>query len=773
MNDPHQTHRARQVGPYRLLRQIGVGAMGEIYLVQHAESEERFALKRIRGDFADEEELIRFRREAELVARLQHPHVVRLHDSNFATAHPYQVYDLYEGGTLQDRIQRQGTLPLEEALEIASKLGQALSHAHSQGVLHRDLKPENILFDAQGKPALADFGLARRSVSRGNSLTATGEAIGTPVYMAPEQVLDSKRVDERADLYGLAAITYAMLSGGPPIVGANTVLDAFDKVINEPPPPLTRGDIPPGVGRAVLGALAKDPDERPPNVAAWLEELEVGRRGGGGAPRALPLVLSLVALVLVALGLFASGVLGSDSAPLSVGRSGAMPSDSIGLAQISPSVAPTPLQALGAVGSADLKDLVPRRRGWAWLTLRNGEQEAGDSLLLSCTWEGDQLRVLITRGRGVEAGQIWDTVWEPNQKHLNGLSTATQFWTFSRGGQLLEGGRVSNGATFPELAGGALARCLEEGAAGALFRLLAQQARDEGTWVRRASWGQDHYTWEPLLWGEWIDGGPRRGPIDLSRQPKYLIGLLRSLDLPEARLKTAMSAKNWSGALTHNLCRNLEGKFFPEDSHFALPHGYPVRMDPIGSTVLEALRPVFSRRGGAILGHTPPDPTRYLVFRQVPGWLLIGWGGGLAWTRGGSYEEKTGLMFRYNSILSMLTNPEPSLNVRQNPHFPGQDWKERLGASPVLGQIPLGRLYPFLGVVGGPPDSLEVKNPVHLLEEISEPPARQERKISRRWAKIQFDDRVAWVAWWADQVKLVNGKKVRARPTLGEFVYPN
>ncbi len=720
MNDPNQTHRARQVGPYRLLRQIGVGAMGEIYLVQHAESEERFALKRIRGDFADEEELIRFRREAELVARLQHPHVVRLHDSNFATAHPYQVYDLYEGGTLQDRIQRQGSLPLEEALEIANKLGQALSHAHSQGVLHRDLKPENILFDAQGKPALADFGLARRSVSQGNSLTATGEAIGTPVYMAPEQVLDSKRVDERADLYGLAAITYAMLSGGPPIVGANTVLDAFDKVINQPPPPLTREDIPPGVGGAVRAARAKAPDERPPSVAAWLKALEAGQRGGA-APRALLLALSLAALALAAAGLFASGVVGS-------------------------------------VGSASPSGGVP---------------EAGVSLLLSCTWEGDELRVLITRGRGVEEGQIWDTVWEPNQKHLIGLSTGTLFWTFSRGGQLLKGGRVSNGATFPEVAGGALARCLEEGAAGALFRLLAQQAPDEGTRVRRASWSQDHYTWEPLVWGEWIDGGPKRGPIDLSRRPEYLIGLLRSLDLPKDRLRTAMSSKNWPGALTHNLCRNLEGKFFPEDSHFALPQGYPVRVDPIGSTLLEALRPVFSRQGGAILGHSPPRPTRYLVFRKQPGWLLIGWGGGLAWTRGDSCDEKTGLMFRYNSILSLLLNPEPSLNVRQNPHFPGQDWKRRLGASPVIGQIPLARLYPFLGVVGGPPDSLEVKNPVHQLEEISEPPARKERKISRRWVKIQFDDRVGWVAWWADQVKLVDGKKVRTRPTLGEFVYPN
>jgi serine/threonine protein kinase len=767
VSDPKQTRRPRQVGPYRLLRQIGVGAMGEIYLVQHAETKERFALKRIRGDFADDEELIRFRREAELVARLYHPHVVRLRDSNFATAQPYQVYELYEGGTLEDRIKRAGALPLEQALEIASKLGQALSHAHSQGVLHRDLKPENVLFDSVGEPALADFGLARRTVSKGNSLTATGEAIGTPLYMAPEQALDSKRVDERADLYGLAAITYAMLSGGPPVVGARTVLEAFDKVINEAPPPLEREDLPPRVERALFAALAKSPEERPPSVAAWLEQIDLTPGSEVPARRALLVALPLLVLLGV-LGLWASGL---GRAPSPTPSPQASKVTGSGPADPEPVPSPTgpPLHALGAVGSADLKRLVPRRRGWAWLTLRDRSQEAGVSLLISCTWELDELRVVIPRGRGVEDGQIWDTLWEPTQKHLKGLATGTMFWNFSRRGDLLEAAQLSD-ETFSDVAGGALARCLEQGAAGALFRLLAQQEPDEKTWVRRATWNQDEYTWEPLLWGEWVDGGPGGGDIDLRVQPAYLAGLFKNLDLTEKDLGSSLKPKNWPGALTHNRCRNLEGKFFPENGHFALPHGHPTHLEVRGSVNLEGRRPVFSRRGGAIVGHSPPEATRYLVFGQEPGWLLIGWGGGLAWTRADSFSQESGPLYRYTTLLGQ--GAEHFMNVRVKPHFPGRDWGGRLGPSPTLGQIPLRRFYPFLGVVGGPPDDVKVKRPVHQINEISAAPDPDERLLSRRWVKIQFDDRVAWVAWWANQSVTTRGNEVTTRPTLGEFVYP-
>ena len=115
--------------------------MGAVYLAQREDTRERYALKVIRADLiGGEEELLRFRREVEVVALLSHPHIVRLRDFSFTTATPYQVYDFYEGGTLQSRLQREGGLPLEEALELIRKLGEGLAHAHDQGVLHRDLK---------------------------------------------------------------------------------------------------------------------------------------------------------------------------------------------------------------------------------------------------------------------------------------------------------------------------------------------------------------------------------------------------------------------------------------------------------------------------------------------------------------------------------------------------------------------------------------------------------------------------------------------------------
>lgn len=748
--------------------------MGEIYLVQHTETEERFALKRIRGDFADEEELIRFRREAELVARLYHPHVVRLRDSNFATAHPYQVYELYGGGTLADRLQRAGTLSPEEAVEVAAKLGQGLGHAHAHGVLHRDLKPENVLFDTVGEPALADFGLARRSVSKGNSLTATGEAIGTPLYMAPEQVMDSKRVDERADLYGLAAITYAMLTGGPPVVGARTVLEAFDMVINEPPPPIRREDVPPRLERVVLRALAKDPDDRPPSVGAWVEELEAALAGGGLPKPLLYGVPLLVAILLVlGAGFVASG---NWTSAASVTPSPVV-TPTLPQEEPSPTPALTPLGALGAVGYADLKRLVPKRRAWAWLTLRAEQEPVGVSLLLSCTWEGEELRVVIPRARGVEGGRVWDTLWERKQEHLRSVATGVSFWNFSRHGDLLDGGKTADGATYEELAGGALSRVLEKGAAGALFRLLALQEPEEKTLLRRVTWNQDVYTWEPLVWGEWVDSGPGGGPIRLDEAPKTLRGLLENLDLTSKDIGASLAKKLWPSVLTHNLCRNLEGKFFPENGHLALPREWEYQFKPLGSVELEG-QPVFSRPGGVVLGQSPPSPTRYLVFGERQGWLQVGWGGGLAWARGDSYREQLGPVFRYSNLPSMNLDPSRYMNVRAKPHYAGTPkdpgkWRASLGESPVLGQIPLIRLYPFLGVLGGPPDDLHTPNPKHHFLEISAPPASRGRKLSQRWAKIQFDDRAVWVSWWANATKVVKGKRVTTQPIHGEFSFPD
>ena len=725
MNDPNQTHRARQVGPYRLLRQIGVGAMGEIYLVQHVETDERFALKRIRGDFVDEEELIRFRREAELVARVYHPHVVRLRDSNFATAQPYQVYDLYEGGTLQDRIQRAGSMTLEDTLEIVGKLASALSHAHSQGVLHRDLKPENVLFNAAGEPALADFGLARKSQAQSRGLTATGEAIGTPLYMAPEQVLDSKRVDERADLYGLAAITYAMLSGGPPVVGSNTVLEAFDKVLNERPPPLGRSDVPPGVERALFSGLEKSPEDRPASVSLWHASLEGGARAGFSGAR-LGLVSGLLALVASLLVALAIGVALWDSGEQASASRGAPQASSP-----SGSPSPTPLPAIGETGAVDLislRKLVQQRSGWAWLTLSQPEGPRV-SLLVTCTWGRDQLSIEFTRGRGVE-GEIWDSTFDSGER-LTGLIRRGRYAVYSERGEVIEEVKLPRGVPLKGPAGELLRPYLEPGAMAAVLRLLAKaEADDHG--VRRADWGGDGFVWEPLIWAEWPNRS-RGASEKVLKEPPLAIRrlLLETFRLERSEVDRAMSPQAWAGALTHNYCRDLDTHPWPANEHFALPYGV-AQLSPLllGAARISGGQLVHSQPGGLLIGITPAAETRYLVFGQRKGWLRISWGGGKGWVRGQEFDKQAGRMVR------VILN---SVNVRMRPYFPGDDYGH-LGANPVVGQVPQGALYPFLGVVTGPPKFVELDPRKRT--------AKGKPGPKERWALIQFDDRQVWAARW-------------------------
>jgi serine/threonine protein kinase len=732
VSDPRQTQRTRQVGPYQLLQQIGVGAMGEVYLVQHVESQERFALKRIRGDFADDEELTRFRREAELVARLHHPHVIRLRDSNFATSHPYQVYELYEGGTLAERLSRTGPMPVGDALEIVRKLGEALSHAHAQGVLHRDLKPENVLFSAAGEPALADFGLARRAVSRGNSLTATGEAIGTPLYMAPEQALDSKRVDERADLYGLAAITYALLSGGPPVSGANTVLEAFDKVINEMPPPLRREDVPARVERALFSGLAKDPDERPESVASWVDQLVAATERRGPSPTRIAgsLVLTLLIVGLLGVVALALGLVG-DSAP--------PPAPSPSHVDLSPRALSgdseahserPPLGAPGAVPPAPIRQLVPRDQGWAWLTL-TPPGEVGVSLLVSCNWGEESLYVNVVRGRYVSGGKILDTVWNPSEEHLAALTRAEQVWTLEADGEVSRG-PAPEGVSLLTPAGELLKRCLDPEASSALFRLLAAAPSENPEAPRSAEWGEDRFTWEPLLWGGQIHGTEQeRGPA-FEKAPSYVKEELTKLEADASAVGRSLTRRSWLEALTLNRCRNLADEPFPEKAHFALPYGPKVlNLESLGSVQLEGRTPVLASPGGVLQGLSPYQRTRYVVHGEREGWLKIGWGSALGWVERESYSKSTGPVFVLIAI--------PLLNVRQRPHYPGVDWGKKLGPSPVLGQIPMGRSYPFVGFVSGPPRELEL--------EVFRPPVLGLGE--QRWAKIQFDDRQVWASWWA------------------------
>jgi serine/threonine protein kinase len=212
---------------YEVLGELGRGGMGVVYRAVHVALNRPVALKVLRaGDFAGPEELVRFRRESEATARLQHPNVVQIFEVGEVGGRPFLALEYLGGGTLAGKL---GGNPLEPraAAELVRTLTSAVGHAHAKGVVHRDLKLSNILLAADGTPKVADFGLAK--LPRPGETTQSGAIIGTPVYMAPEQAGGSGAVGPSADIYSLGAILYELLTGRPPFVGA-TPLDTLEQV---------------------------------------------------------------------------------------------------------------------------------------------------------------------------------------------------------------------------------------------------------------------------------------------------------------------------------------------------------------------------------------------------------------------------------------------------------------------------------------------------------------------------------------------------------------
>jgi serine/threonine protein kinase len=251
----------RTIGPYTLVEPLGQGGMATVYKGYQQSLNRYVAIKVLRGDLARDEKFVaRFRREALAVARLSHPSILHVYDAGAADGIYYIVMDYAPGGTLKDLLRR-GPLAIERALSIAEQIAEALDYAHRQGVIHRDVKPSNILLTVDGRPQLTDFGIAK-ALYEHEQLTRTGTSIGTPEYMAPEQI-DGQSVDGRADIYALGIVLYEMLSGRTPF-HAETPMALVYKQLNDPPPPLRSVGINvPGWLEGVLNkALAKNPAAR-------------------------------------------------------------------------------------------------------------------------------------------------------------------------------------------------------------------------------------------------------------------------------------------------------------------------------------------------------------------------------------------------------------------------------------------------------------------------------------------------------------------------------
>ncbi len=281
-------------GDYTVERLLGKGGMGAVYLVR-SPGGMRYAIKVMFPEMVRKGSGYRkrFAREAEFAMKIRHKNLISVYDvgEDPETGLCYIIMDYVQGGSVADRLEKCGRFGITEAVSIAAQVALALEVAHGHGVVHRDIKPENIMFDADGTPKLADLGVAKFSDgTHKTTMTTTGMIIGTPAYMAPEQMMDSHHIDARADIYALGVVLYEMLTGTRPNEGS-TAVELLTKAIKGEALPdvrTQRPEVPAAIAHALSLLCAPRPAGRPSTGRAAAELLDKAVSGALAIPKKFP-----------------------------------------------------------------------------------------------------------------------------------------------------------------------------------------------------------------------------------------------------------------------------------------------------------------------------------------------------------------------------------------------------------------------------------------------------------------------------------------------------
>jgi serine/threonine-protein kinase len=427
---------AALVAAYDFERELGRGGMAVVYAARARATGAVVAVKLIPPALAVAVGVERFRQEIRIASSLDHPHILGVLDSGEADGELYLVMPLAAGGSLRNRLDREGQLPVDEAVRITRELAAALHHAHGRGVVHRDVKPENVLLD-DGRALLADFGIARASADlrATQTLTATGISVGTPAYMSPEQATAERTLDGKSDQYSLACVLYEMLAGHAPF-SAGTLQAMIARHLLEPPPPIAvvRSTVPRAVEAALSRALAKSPADRFPTAAAFADALGTpeewatsgparARAAGGGRRRAIGRRALAGAAAAAAVAAAAAGVRAWRA-----GRAAAAPAVTVAVAPFNPLRPEFAVWQEGMVdvlarsldGAGPVRAVAPAVavRGWAGrkadrasaraLARRTGAQYAVYGSVNAAPGSAVQLRASLL---DVRSDSLWEQAW--------------------------------------------------------------------------------------------------------------------------------------------------------------------------------------------------------------------------------------------------------------------------------------------------------------------------------------------------------------------------